>query len=140
MPCPFAELRGFLSRRVYCKIQSKFVNHKKYGCLDEGYTRCPFYVDYITQSKSSSDQKADEKGEKFIAPDINDVKEEKDIMEKMINDNIKKISTYGDPKKGIYPDTCYDCLYFSPTTRLCVLLRIKVKDPEKPPCKQGQRI
>ncbi|UXD22364.1 hypothetical protein IPA_03915 [Ignicoccus pacificus DSM 13166] len=107
-----------------------YVNYKKQGCLTNKFVECPYYKQAIEEEKKKEE-------ERIIAPDAHEVLEgEKDILEKTVNESVKEaLKKYADPKRGIYPDTCYDCLYFSPTTGLCLYMRIKVKDPNNPPCK-----
>ena len=137
MKCPYAVVKGLLTKKVYCSIVGKIVDHKKYGCLSAHYIRCEIY------RKAIEDRSEEERKEKtdhdVIAPEKHEVSEEgSDELERMVNESVKKALTYADPRKGVYPDTCYDCLYYSPTTGLCLLLRKKVENPESPPCKRGK--
>jgi len=70
---------------------------------------------------------------RVIAPSREEVSP-KDTLEKMVDEAVKSAKKFYDPKRGEKPPTCYDCLYFSPTTKMCLLLKKKVKNPEKPEC------
>ncbi len=136
MKCPYAVLKGFIGKRVYCSIVGKIVDHKRMGCLTDKYKQCPYYLKTVMDKIK---EEKEENREEVIAPEDHEVAEEKDVLEKMVNESVRKARSYADPRRGIYPDSCYDCLYFSPTTRLCLYLRIKVDDPDNPPCKRSEK-
>ena len=108
---------------MICTLIGREVNYKKYPCLKEDYENCPIYQEHERR----------EEGSKVILPSVEE-NESSDVLENMINETVKRSRKFYDPKKGERPPTCYDCLYFSPTTKYCLLLRRKIKRPEEPEC------
>jgi len=128
LPCPYAELVGLLRKKVRCKLTGKVVDPNTYPCLRD-YTKCEFYKAHLEKARVEKETRKEE----IITPPNEESKSE-DEIEKMVNEAAKNVQRYYDPKKGEKPPTCYDCLYFSPTTRWCLLLKKKIENPEKPEC------
>ncbi len=142
--CPFAEVKGFFKRKVYCLVVEKEVDFKEFGCLSTNYKSCPFYTGEAferREGRAVSEENSRE-SETVLVPRHGPNEEESELgseseLERMVNEHVKKsIEKFKNPLKGEIPNTCYDCVFFSPTTKRCVLLRRVVENPEEPPCKE----
>ncbi len=127
MPCPYAELVGLLRKKVRCKLTGKIVDPNVYPCLRD-YTKCEIFREHTKKESPKGEER-----EEIIMSNEHQ-SESSDEIEKMVNEAAKSVQRYYDPKKGERPPTCYDCLYYSPTTGWCLYLRRKIKNPEKPEC------
>lgn len=127
--CPYAKVKSIFRKKVICELLGSEVNHKKYPCLSGNYERCPIYEEFKHREGAKETE--------LIAPTGKEA-ESDEPLEKMVNEEVVKAKRFYDPKKGEEPPTCYDCLYFSPTTRYCLLLRKKVPNPEEPECRRSK--
>jgi len=125
MVCPYAKVTGLLKKKVICTLVNSEINYSKYPCLRGNYRECPIYKEAHGEGTQA----------KVIIPKGEEAKP-KEPMEKMVDDAARSVKKFYDPKKGEKPPSCYDCLYFSPTTRMCLLLRKKITNPEKPECQR----
>ena len=131
--CPFAKVKGFFRKRVICVVINEEVDHDKFGCLTPNYKSCPIYLRKVENEK---------RGDEVVAPETEDfrnhnVNAEEKKIEEMVNEHVKKsIEKFKNPLKGEIPESCYDCIFYSPTTRRCVFLMKIVEKPEEPPCKE----
>ncbi len=130
MTCPYAELVGLLRKRVRCKLIGDFVDPNKHPCFGD-YTKCEIYRERVLKEKEKKSAEKEKKEEIIVAKEQTETSDE---LEKMVNEAAESVQRYYDPKKGEKPPTCYDCLYFSPTTHWCLYLKKKIKNPEKPEC------
>ncbi len=126
MVCPYAKVTGLLKKKVVCTLTNTEVNYRNLPCLSGDYKTCPVYND-IMKKKESKER------EEVIAPKGEEARP-REAMERMVDEAINEAKKFYDPKKGERPPSCYDCLYFSPTTKMCLLLKKKIENPEKPEC------
>ena len=127
MTCPFADVKGLL---VYCKLLKKYVSPLKYPCLSNygkcevirKNKRCPFLQ--ISENKVSC---------KFIKNLVtyfcfSNYKDCPVYIRYVGLRQVRSVTVNGRPK------SCLECPFYSKLTNKCVKLKIKVKDPNNPPC------
>ncbi len=121
--CPYAERKGLA---VYCKLANKKVSPLRYPCFSSHWQKCPIYREMAPKLEA---EKKEERKE---------VKEERRVEEK------PREAPAGRPalpsagfKKPEEARTCHECIFYSELTGMCLKLKIRVKDPNNPPCKSG---
>ncbi|ALU12503.1 hypothetical protein EYM_04575 [Ignicoccus islandicus DSM 13165] len=133
--CPFAKVKGVFKKRVVCSVINEEVNHLEYGCLTPNYSSCPIY---LLKTKPTRSEVVVPEEEELVESHHADNSEKE--IERMVNEHVKKSTEkFKNPLKGEVPRSCYDCVFFSPTTKRCVFLKAIVENPENPPCKEKLR-
>ena len=117
--CPYGEKKGFA---VYCKILRKKVSPLKYPCMGN-YEHCPHYREALKTGEEAT--KTEHRRETVEA--VVESKVEKTTSPKPLPTEFKP------PEQA---STCYECVYYSSLTGFCMKLRVKVKNPNDPPCKK----
>ncbi len=127
MTCPFANVKGLL---VYCKLLKKHVSPLKYPCLSN-YGKC----EVIRREKKCPYLKISE--EKVECEFI------KNLVTYFCFSNYRDCPVYlryvglKEVKSIVTNDarkSCLECPFYSKLTGKCAKLKVKVKDPNKPPC------
>ena len=118
--CPYAERRGLA---VFCKLANKKVSPLRYPCFSSHWNKCPIY--------------------KEMAPKLQHKEEVKEVETKAGEGRVTNV-TGGVPrgigkgfKKPEEAKTCHECIFYSELTGMCLKLKIRVDDPNNPPCKRG---
>ena len=117
--CPYGEKKGFA---VYCRLAGKKVSPLKYPCTSEHYEKCPIYVKYAKEVREVREE----------APRV---AEESAPIGERAGREVQR-SAQGGFKKPEEARTCHECIFYSELTNMCLKLRIKVDDPNNPPCKR----
>lgn len=105
MVCPYARKRGPV---VYCEIQKRTVSPLKYPCLTDKWSECEIL---------KSVRKKEEEGIKEVEVKMKESDEKPEIQEQ------------------VERPTCLQCPFYSRLTGKCVKYKIKVENPEEPPCR-----
>jgi len=127
MPCPYAEKRGVV---VYCKAIGKPVNPLAYPCLTERYRTCRFYLEAEARkaaARREARQPAEAAGAGATIPQ----------RPRVVEAPRQVIETRGLTVDGKPARNCLECVFYSDASKLCLLLGVKVEDPNNPPCARG---
>ncbi|ABU82608.1 hypothetical protein [Ignicoccus hospitalis] len=119
--CPYGEKKGFA---VFCKLINKKVSPLKYPCTSDHYQKCPIYRQYAGAKEEKAEVAETRKEAEEAPPRREPVREEAP-------------PPAGGFKKPEEARTCHECIFYSELTKMCLKLKIKVDDPNNPPCKRG---
>ncbi len=128
MTCPFAIVKGLL---VYCKLLKKYVSPLKHPCLFN-YERCEVIRE---KRKCPYLEISEEKvGCKFIGGLVTYFcfSNFKDCPVYLRHVSLKQTKTVAVSSKP--PKSCTKCPFYSKLTNKCVKLKVRIKDPNNPPC------
>ncbi len=106
MVCPYAKKRGPV---VYCELLKKRVSPLRYPCLTERWHNCE-----AVKTKK-------------------EVKKDESIRE--VEVEMKESDEKPEIQNQLERPTCFQCPFFSRLTGICVKYRIRIENPEEPPCK-----
>ncbi len=108
-PCPHLKITR---EGAFCEITNKRLE-RPWECIRGKYVECPIYK-RANEEKEEEEERVelvvDEKGRKTVI-----------IREKKSRDEQAQVS-------------CRDCLFYSSVTGKCVKLKVKVENPDEPPC------
>ncbi len=116
--CPYAERRGLA---VFCKLANKKVSPLRYPCFSSHWDKCPIYRE--------------------MAPKIEEERKKEEVKAESTRPPSTPSETPRSVGKGFKkPEearTCHECIFYSELTGMCLKLKIRVDDPNNPPCKRG---
>ncbi len=131
--CPYAERKGLA---VFCKLANKKVSPLRYPCFSSHWQKCPIYREMAPKQEEES--KAAEVSTEGASSGVDS------RVEKRISTSRATATSAPTPRsigKGFKrPEeakTCYECIFYSELTGMCLKLKIRVDDPNNPPCKRG---
>jgi len=134
MPCPYAEKRGAI---VFCKAIGGPVNPLAFPCLTGRYEMCRYY-------REAKAREAEAKAVEIQSRAVRAVTSEAPTREEVERVAGTKAATAGPAPttRGLTVDgrparNCLECVFYSEATKSCLLLGVKVEDPNNPPCAQG---
>ncbi len=117
--CPYAERRGLA---VFCKLANKKVSPLRYPCFSTHWDKCPIYREMAPKMQQKEEKEVEAKAERTRATTA------KNEVPRSIGKGFKK------PEEA---KTCHECIFYSELTGMCLKLKIRVDDPNNPPCKRG---
>ncbi len=114
--CPYGKKKGFA---VYCELLGKNVSPLKYPCTSDHYQRCPIYQKHAEEKATEEERRVETHPE--ARPE--------------------RRPSPPPPTKGAFKrpeeaENCYECIFYSELTKMCLKLKIRVDDPYNPPCKK----
>jgi len=130
LPCPYAERRGAL---VYCRARGGPVNPLAFPCLTERYQNCRFYREAEARKKAEKEAPPTEAAprEAPAAPAAPKAREEAGGAQPK---PAPAPATRGLTADGRPARSCRECIFYSESLSRCLLLGVKVDDPDRPPC------
>jgi hypothetical protein len=129
MPCPYAEKRGAL---VFCRATGKLVNPLAFPCLTDRYETCRFYKE--AKAREAKEEKAKAKVPPSTEHPVASRAGEAERPSESVAARQQTLATRGLTADGRPARNCLECVFYSEATKTCLLLGVKVEDPNNPPC------
>jgi len=118
--CPYGEKKGLA---VFCKLLNEKVSPLKYPCTSDHYEKCPVYQKYAKKEVEGVAQKETPRPAPTPAPPPS---------AQTPRPSTTKRVAFKRPEEA---ENCYECIFYSELTKMCLKLKIRVQDPYHPPCK-----
>ncbi|NPA85587.1 MAG: hypothetical protein GXO07_06260 [Crenarchaeota archaeon] len=118
--CPYGEKKGFA---VFCRLLGQKVSPLKYPCTSDHYEKCPVY-----QERAEKREEAPKEVPREPPPPP-----KKEAKEEAPKPPPQRPATFKRPEEA---SNCFECIFYSELTRMCLKLKIRVEDPYNPPCKK----
>jgi len=115
--CPYGEKKGLA---VFCKLINEKVSPLKYPCTSDHYEKCPIYQKYA--KREAAEEKEAPKSAPATAPPP---------PLQAPRPAVKRVAF----KRPEEAENCYECIFYSELTKMCLKLKVRVQDPYHPPCK-----
>ena len=113
-PCPYLEIRR---DGAFCRVTGKKLE-RPWECIKGKYLECPIF-------KKAAEKEEEEETERRVELTTDEKGEEVVVIKKEAKEEVEE---------KVAKPNCLDCAFFSNITKLCVKLKVKVEDPNNPPC------